>query len=196
MLNQNVINLVKTFTRMGQYSIIFLVRCSGEMITTCHRVCAIEMARLLLRACHGDWTQGQNVAFAGSLRDFVENKKDHGDFLPSSEVLAIVQFRWDMGRLNIVNHTELPKPCESLCMWWQEQTWKPDIAKRLSDYDKLYCQTWDALIDADFFITDKGAGTPFQPLCGLYYCRCHQGRQVARRYDGSDAPCREPFQRI
>ena len=117
MLDQNVINLVKNFTRMDQYSIIVLVRCSGEMITTCHQVRAIEVARLLLQACLGDWTQGQNVAFAGSLRDFVENKKDHGDFLPSSEVLAIAQFRWDMGRLSIVNRIELSNPCESLCVW-------------------------------------------------------------------------------
>lgn len=44
---------------------------SGLDTTESTRLCAIEMARLLLYAYPGDWIQGQNMALIGKLWDFV-----------------------------------------------------------------------------------------------------------------------------
>ncbi|KAK3938389.1 hypothetical protein QBC46DRAFT_460248 [Diplogelasinospora grovesii] len=128
---------------------------------------AVEMARLLLQTCPGDWTQGRTVALRGRLEYFVGgNQGDREYGLTAEEVLSIVQFRWSMGLLAdcIINIFGLPRPMNTTCMFWHELGWKHDMNqhKRIPDWSDRYSKIWQALRDAGLFIhpTEK-QGPPF-----------------------------------
>ncbi|KAJ9191770.1 hypothetical protein DTO166G4_7156 [Paecilomyces variotii] len=129
------------------------------------RLRAVEMARLLLQACPGDWTQGQNVALAGKLRSFVKGEVILGaSNLTCTEVLSVVRFRWESGRFadRIVDHFRLPRPGNTTCMFWDMSLWMQDVAGRVPDFKERRSKIWRVFREAGFVIMPtQEQGPPF-----------------------------------
>lgn len=105
-----------------------------------------EMARIFrAKACPGDWDAGYNVGYGGTLRRCTEgqrpNKLPHPeDWCEQTEIMASIQFRWQMALLTdfIIEKYGLPVPSGQACLFWHRPTWERDITNRRPRWHDSY----------------------------------------------------------
>lgn len=126
--------------------------------------CTLELAFRLLESCSNDWTQGRNVALVGTLRSFIEGD-DRLEFMVTfRQVLPIVQFRWDAGRMadSIIRHFKLPQPSKLPCVLWDQYKWHAEIVDRFPNFRDLESKHYNILLHGDCQPEPQdNQGTPF-----------------------------------
>ncbi|KAI1751919.1 hypothetical protein F4782DRAFT_531159 [Xylaria castorea] len=117
-----------------------------------------EMARIFTqKACPDDWTRGWNVGYGGVLRSCAEG--DRPNKLPNpdgwheeTEIMASIQFRWQMGLLTdlTVKYHGLPVPNGEGCIFWHDWTWMEEIEKKIPSWRERNVKIADRLRSGGF----------------------------------------------
>ncbi|KAK2063310.1 hypothetical protein LY76DRAFT_503987 [Colletotrichum caudatum] len=115
-----------------------------QVATTCPecRVRVVEMAKIFLKTCPGDWNSGPGDYVLNSLRDTVESERASTDGM---DVASMISFRWKMARLadRIVGKLRLPVPSDTPCLMWNKREWQEDRRRRLGE--TVFDNGWDCL---------------------------------------------------
>ncbi|RYC55114.1 hypothetical protein CHU98_g11094 [Xylaria longipes] len=113
-----------------------------EIIESMRKHQVQEMARIFReKACPDDWNQGWNVGYGGVLQSCAKGERPNKLSNPNGwheeiEVVASIQFRWQMGLLTdlIIKNHGLPVPNGEHCLFWHERTWKQEIEKGIPNW--------------------------------------------------------------
>ncbi|CAG8417283.1 unnamed protein product [Penicillium salamii] len=103
-----------------------------------------EMAMMFHATCPGDWTQGREVAWGGTLLGFYR----FDEFLEDeAEIYSTIRFRWEMALLAdfLVALYELPIPRNEMCILWDWYSWMHEVRKKTSMSESEFDQRWRAV---------------------------------------------------
>ncbi|KAK2041081.1 hypothetical protein LZ31DRAFT_603003 [Colletotrichum somersetense] len=121
-----------------------------QVTTTCPkcRVRVVEMAKIFLQTCPGDWHLCPGDYVLNSLRDTVENERASTDGM---DIASMISFRWKMAHLadQIVEKLQRPVPSNTPCLMWNKREWQEDRRRRLGEtvFDNNWDWLWRRFID-------------------------------------------------
>ncbi|KAK2000824.1 hypothetical protein LX36DRAFT_689194 [Colletotrichum falcatum] len=121
-----------------------------QVTTTCSdcRVRVIEMAKIFLKTCPGDWDSGLGQYVFHSVRDTISNERASTDGM---DVSSTISFRWKMAHLadRIVETLQLAVPSNTPCLLWSKREWQQDRKQRLGEtaFDNKWDIVWRQFID-------------------------------------------------
>ncbi|EFQ32867.1 hypothetical protein CGRA01v4_07799 [Colletotrichum graminicola] len=121
-----------------------------QVTTTCPecRGRVVEMAKIFLKTCPGDWNSGPGDYVLNSLRDTVANERASTDGM---DIASMISFRWKMTHLadHIVEKLQLAIPSNTPCLLWSKRNWQEDRRRRLGEtvFDNKWDCIWRRFID-------------------------------------------------
>ncbi|KAH8681682.1 hypothetical protein BX600DRAFT_447129 [Xylariales sp. PMI_506] len=114
---------------------------------------AIELARIFVESCPGDWERGFQVGVGGSLRAVVKGNPDDECPYTAAEVFSLVRFRWEWIQISdrMVSIFGLPKPDNASCAAWHSQYWNRTVKHRIPNYRQIEHGLWPILLNEGFY---------------------------------------------